>query len=145
CVSPTAHSSKVPRDRALGNLQAQFQQLSVDSGRSPGGILLRHARDELTKLEANPGSALLPVPGKEPPIEPNSGPMPSDDGLRLHDHQHRRPPGPDPTQKNPEHPIPTAQSRPHILALKDTDLMAQRHDFKSHTISRANERHEPPK
>jgi hypothetical protein len=25
CVSPTAHSSKVSRDCALGNLQAQFQ------------------------------------------------------------------------------------------------------------------------
>ena len=75
----------------------------MNSASSLASTLLRHALDELTKLGANPWSALLPVLGKETPVEPKSGQMRSYDGLRLHDHKHRRPPGPDPAQKNPEH------------------------------------------
>src|SRR5262249_10645821 len=69
-VSLTAHSSQAPGDRALRNLKAQLQQLSMDSGGSPGGILLRHALDEVTNLRANLWSTTVPPLGKPTPIEP---------------------------------------------------------------------------
>jgi hypothetical protein len=90
-VPLTAHGSEVPGDRALGNLKAQRQQLSLDSGGSPGGVLLRHALDESTNLGADPGSTVVPPPGKPTPIEPKSGTMPPDDRLRLHDHHYLSP------------------------------------------------------
>src|SRR5262249_13191068 len=109
CVSLTAHSSQAPGDRALRNLKAQLQQLSMDSGGSPGGILLRHALDEVTNLRANLWSTTVPPLGKPTPIEPKSCTMPPDDRLRLHDHQYLGPLGPQSPKRQEEQSIPLTQ------------------------------------
>src|SRR5262249_2072079 len=63
-ISVTACSKKVSGDGTLGNLKAKFQEFSMNPGTSPGGILLHHPFDKLTKLGANPGSTALLSAGK---------------------------------------------------------------------------------
>jgi hypothetical protein len=56
-----AHSKNVSGDDTLANLQAKSQEFSMNPGTSPAEILLGHPFNKLTKLGANPGSA-LPLP-----------------------------------------------------------------------------------
>ena len=81
---------QVAGNRGLGDFESQFQELAVDPGSSPGGILGRQGSDEMAKLGGDFRSAGT-MRRKEAPVPAEPGAVPADDGLRLHDHQHARP------------------------------------------------------
>ena len=89
-VSRRVPLRQVAGDCGLGDLEAQFQELAVDPGSTPGGILGRHGSDEIAKLGGDFRSTRTAA-RKEVAVPAEPGAMPGHDGLRLHDHQHARP------------------------------------------------------
>ncbi len=85
----TPNLSQVPRDGPLRNLQAKFQQLPMDSGRSPGWILSRHTLDQFSNLMIDPRSAPVGPAGNESPVQPKPCTMPAHYCFRLHQDQTR--------------------------------------------------------
>lgn len=90
---------------ALGDLDPELEQLSVDSGCTPGWILPAQATDEITNIAADPWTSRLLRLGLPPPVPAESRPMPSNHGRRLHDGHGACPLGPRLTKPNPEHAI----------------------------------------
>jgi hypothetical protein len=74
---------------------AEHEQLAVDLGRAPEGIGLGHLADELPDLRGDVAlrwcaGARLPAPEQA-----ETGPMSTDDGVRLDDDEGVCPAGPD--------------------------------------------------
>ena len=51
--------------------------------------------------------------------------MPTDDGVRLHEHERRTPVGPRSREQGPEPPIANAEPRPRTAPLVDGELLPQ--------------------
>src|SRR5215831_2052036 len=86
--------SQAPRYRSLGDVDSEHEQLSMDPVRSPS-VLVAHPPDELANFGLDARAATRPACAR--PLLPEQAKalaMPTDDGLRLHDHQGRRPPRP---------------------------------------------------
>src|SRR5262249_59271531 len=80
--SPAAH---VLADAGLTDVDAEFEQLSMNAGRAPERILSAHSSDQLADVVPNrwsswPAGTALPCPP-----QPERPPMPCDDGIRLDD------------------------------------------------------------
>src|SRR5215475_8932685 len=78
-------------DGRLGNLNAQFQEFSVNSSRSPGCIITTHGSNQIASFFRNTGtsgSAVANLPG---PVPLKSLTMPANDGFRFDNDQGRTP------------------------------------------------------
>ena len=73
-------------------------------------------------------SAAMP-PRSPLPEKSKSGPVPANNGVRLHDDQDIRPVGPDAAQSRPEEPIPVIQPRPWPFPMKHGELLPESEDF----------------
>jgi hypothetical protein len=124
--------------------ESQFQELAVDPGSSPGGILGRQGPDEIAKLEGDFRSTETTA-RKEAPVAAEPGAMPADDSLRLHDYQQVRPSRPPTPEAQPEQAIPRTQLRSGFLTLEDADLLSQGDELQSEVMSGAEEGTEPRK
>ena len=87
-IPMTPNLSQVPRDGPLR--KPKFQQLPVDSGRSPGWILSRHTLDQFSNWMIHPRSAPVGPAGNEPPVQPKPCTMPAHYCFRPHQDQTRR-------------------------------------------------------
>jgi hypothetical protein len=72
------------RDRRLGDLEPELEQLTMDARGAPQWILLAHPLDEFAQLMANFGP-LRPSARFSAPIGPKRGAMPAQDRVRLND------------------------------------------------------------
>jgi len=97
--------AKIARDAALGDLEAEAEQFSVDAGRAPG-ILRGHPPDESADLarEGRPAGARAP-PGQPVPVDAEAGAVPAHDRIRLDDGEGLGPTAPEAAQQDPEDPI----------------------------------------
>jgi hypothetical protein len=71
----------VPSDRRLGDLEAELEQLTMNTRRAPKCVRTAHLANERAQLSRDLGSANT-VAGSKAPIRPKPGTVPANDGLR---------------------------------------------------------------
>jgi hypothetical protein len=76
------------------------------------------------------------------PVLAEAAPLPSEDGVRSHDHEGLPPPGPDLGQAGPEEPVRHTKPRPTCRSLVDGELLAQSQVFDSELAMAAEEKGE---
>jgi len=85
-----------PRDGAFGHMDAELQELTMDSRGAPERVRGGQACNEGLDLGGD-GRATPDRPGGEPgPVRAEAAPLPSQDGVGSHDHEGLSPPGPGP-------------------------------------------------
>src|SRR4030081_3517282 len=88
-------AAHVPSDRRLGDLEAELEQLTMNTRRAPQGVRTAHLANERAQLSRDLRSANT-VAGSRAPIRPEPSTVPANDGLRPDDRNHlkdgRKPP-----------------------------------------------------
>ena len=101
---PTA--GHVPRYGSLRNRQSQLEKLAMDPWSAPSKILTSHTGDQLTdfrgdlRAPASPATTRAMAPQRAPTVS-----TPTQNGLRLDDHQALTPLRPAAREQDPEQPI----------------------------------------
>src|SRR5436853_7528817 len=98
-------------DAALPDFDAEFEQLAVDAGCTPTGILPAHPADQISNLSGNDRSSGLAAPHLPGPEQAKAGTMPGNDRFWLDDGQRRAPVAPEAGQADPQQTVPRGQSR----------------------------------
>jgi hypothetical protein len=137
-VTPATDSPKVPGHASFRDLQPEFQEFSVDLRSTPARILVRHPADERTDFVGDLGPTAL-RPGPPTPVEAETGAMPADDGLGLHDEEDVGPVGPNAAQGSPEEPVQPIQTGTGPLPLENCDLLPQGEDLQGGVLATAEE------
>src|SRR4030081_2924376 len=80
----TAH---VPSDRRLGDLEAELEQLTMNTRRAPQGVRTAHLANERAQLsrDLRPANTVAVSPA---PIRPEPSTVPANDGLRPDNRNH---------------------------------------------------------
>jgi len=81
---------------------------------SSRGSLLTHFLPVANSMAREPG-----------PIQPEAGPVPSHNGLRLDENQCLSPPGPEPPQYDPEKPVGDGKARMGMSPFQDSKLLPE--------------------
>jgi len=113
----------------LADIDAEFQQLAVDTWGTPKWILAAHLPNQLAGFfrhcwTSGPTAANFPCPE-----QPEALTMPANDGFRPDDDQGRSPIAPDFAQPSPEEPIGGCQFRPPHRATQDAELVPKCQGF----------------
>src|SRR3954469_25551255 len=110
-ISPAKDAPEIARNASFGDLKAELQQFAMDLRRSPTGILVCQAADQITNLarEFRPASQGTRSPS---PIQSETGAVPTNHGIRLHDHEHVFPARPEAPECDPEQAIESSERRP---------------------------------
>jgi hypothetical protein len=95
-------------DGALGDVDAELEELPVDARRTPQGIRRGHRPDEGGDLGADGWAAASGPARTAGPVLAEASPLPSEDSVRRHDHEGRSPAGPDSGQADPEEAVNVA-------------------------------------
>src|ERR1019366_4088665 len=91
---------------------------------SPRSVVGHHAEDEVSQFPPNASSTRMSSVPREPtPVHLESGPMPANDCLRLHENQRLLPFGPEARQSRPEQPIRRGKARPRASLLQNGKLL----------------------
>src|ERR1700730_11549703 len=80
-------AAHVPSDRRLGDIEAELEQLTVNTRRAPKCVRTAHLADERAQLSRDLGSANT-VAGSPAPIRPKPSTVPANDGLRPDNRNH---------------------------------------------------------
>jgi hypothetical protein len=114
-----------PRDGAFGHIDAELQELAMDSWGTPDRVRGGHADDQGFDLGVDRRTTAGRPAGEPGPVRAKAAPLPPQDGVRGHDHEELSPPGPDAGQTDPEQTIRRAKSGPGRCSLVDGELLAQ--------------------
>jgi hypothetical protein len=112
------------RNRLLGNLEPEFQELTVDTWGSPDGIGGSHGSDQLANLQIHSWAAWL-FRRQSPPVPFESLALPSSYGFRPNEFERSSPILPDFLQRNPKPSISIAQSWSLFLTREDGQLVTK--------------------
>ena len=82
-----AAAQHVFADVALPDVDTKFEQLAVDAGCAPTGILPAHLADQISDLAGNEMSSGLAAPDLPGPEQAKAGSMPGNDRFGLNDDQ----------------------------------------------------------
>ncbi len=99
----------------LRKVDSEFQQFSVDSGRSPKGVRQTHLSDQIPHFRRNhpaPDRRTSAFPG---PVETKSFAMPTDNCFRINDCQCRTPTCPEAGQPDQKKRSPEFKRRRFLL------------------------------
>ena len=80
-------AAHVPSDRRLGDLEAELEQLTMNTRRAPKRVRTAHLANERAQLSRDLRSANA-VAGSPAPIRPKPSTVPANDGLRPDDRNH---------------------------------------------------------
>ena len=80
-------AAHVPSDRRLGDLEAELEQLTMNTRRAPKCVRTTHLANERAQLSRDLRSANT-VAGSPAPISPKPSTVPANDGLRPDDRNH---------------------------------------------------------
>ena len=98
----------------------------MNARRSPRSVVGHHAEDKVSQFPANASSTRMSSVPREPiPVHFESGPMPANDCLRLHQNQCSLPFGPEAAQGCPKQPIRGGKARPRAPLLQNGKLLPQ--------------------
>src|SRR6516162_8634540 len=110
----------------LTDVDAEFQQFTVDAGCTPPGILPAHRADRVSDLARNERPSRLAAADLPGPERAKAGAMPGYNRLGLNYGQCRAAVPPNAGKKDPQQAVPSGQSRAFCRRpLKHADLMAQ--------------------
>jgi hypothetical protein len=127
-------------DGALGDVDAELEELAVDARRTPQGIRRGHRPDEGGDLGAD-GWAAASGPAREAsPVLAEAAPLPSEDGIRRDDDQRLPPAGPESGQAGPEQTVGRAELGAGRESLVDGELLAQGQVLKGELAVAADEK-----
>ena len=102
---PGAPLRHEPGDGTLGHVDAELQELAMDSWGAPEGVRGGHAGDQSLDLGMD-GRATSGRAARElGPVLAEAAPLPPQDGVWSHDHERPPPSGPDSGEHHPEEPI----------------------------------------
>ena len=99
-------------------------EFSVDARRSPERAVAAHSADQFASLDRYPGATPTTLTGCPPPEEAEALAVPTDDGLRLDNHQGRAPVPPSGCQARPEETVRRGQLRSLHQAFENVELVA---------------------
>src|SRR6266850_3796800 len=111
-------------DGTLGHIDAELEELGMDSWGAPERIRRGHSPDQDFDLGVD-GRATTGGPGELGPVLAEAAPLPPQDCVRGHDQERPPPTGPDSGQRDPEEPISSAKWGPGHRSLVDGELLAQ--------------------
>jgi hypothetical protein len=136
--------SHVLGDTSRGDVDAELAELSGYALLSPQWVLGGHAPDQVLHVFGERRPTRRPALLSLPPAAQRS--VPSNDGLRLHDHQRVTPPGPTFPQHHPEPPVLLGelQSPSVLLTLVYLQLLLERDDAKTLLASAEEEQRDHP-
>src|ERR1700682_3014437 len=80
-------AAHVPSDRRLGDLEAELEQLTMNTRRAPKCVRTAHLANERAQLSRDLRSTHT-VAGSPAPIRPKPSPVPANDGLRPDNRNH---------------------------------------------------------
>ena len=133
---PIPPGHHVDRNRRLGDLKAQSEQLAMDPGRSPQRVLKAHSSNEVAQFLADPRSAPRGA-GLPSPVSGKTHSMPAHDGLRSDNGygvKNARTATIEPNEQGTAGPV---QMHPAWRALlQDIELMPQDQDFSFEPLAR---------
>ena len=108
---------------SLGDLDSQFEQLAMNSGRTSERICRCHLKNNVTDLRVDrrlPGSLL---PGLNSPEQLETLSMPSNDSFGFDDDQWLLPVAPETTKHNPEKALFCSSLMPFLMTFPDGQLL----------------------
>src|SRR5215472_9759126 len=103
-IPAAVDSPQVASHGSLADDETQFQEFSVNLGCTPSCILFRHLANQGSNLlgDLRPATARSRMPA---PIQPETSPMPADDGLGFDNLEDIHPAGPATRQGSPEESV----------------------------------------
>jgi hypothetical protein len=110
---------------ALGNGDAELQELAVDSRSTPQGIRRGHFPDEGSDLGIDGRAASGGATGQLSPVLSEASALPAQDSVGRHDDQRVSPARPDSGQADPEQAVGRAELQAGPQSLVDGELLAQ--------------------
>jgi hypothetical protein len=114
-LSDPGRLSRPAQDRSLGDFVSKHLQLAMDTRRTPGVVLNYHAKDEFAQRLPYRFPAGSGVGTRDPfPVQLESGAMPANHGLGLHNDKNPSPTGPELPQDDPEQTVMDGQPRPRL-------------------------------
>jgi hypothetical protein len=111
-------TTEIPQDGAFGDVEAEFQKLTVNSRSTPAGIFVRHLPDESSNLGIDLWPAKAHWPRPKAPKQPKASAMPGDNGFWFNDDQDVAPSMPKPAEQNPKYPILDSEPRARMFSLE---------------------------
>src|SRR5690349_12013619 len=106
----------------------------MDLGRAPIRILLRHAADQHPNLFGDLRSAAS-APGSPTPVQPETGAVPTDDRLGLHNDQNLFPAGPEEAEGGPEESVQPVQRWSGPLSFEHGERLSEGKNFQGRVAS----------
>ena len=117
-------------DRGLADVDAELEEFSVNPGSAPEWIGQAHVADQLANFERHLWSAAA-TSRLPSPEQTKTSTMPTDDGLRLHDHQGIHNARRKPIEAGKNQTIEIAESEPlRRFSSQHIELVAQRQDLR---------------
>jgi hypothetical protein len=108
----------------------------VNARRTPSAILRDHVKDQFAQFPAYaPSSHADPMPREPRPIQLETRPMPSNNGLRLDEDQSPLPSRPEPPQDHPEQLVRNQKSRLWAPSFQDAELLPQGQVFQKQIVA----------
>jgi len=132
------YTTEIPGHGSFRQGKAQLLPFRVNFGRTPFGIVLGQASDQVPPFLGDPRSAATWT-GPPAPVESKAGAMPADDGLRFDNEEDIGPAGPKAAEGGPEEAVARIQGRPRSLTFEHGDLLAQSEDLQGCVASRTEE------
>ena len=126
---------EIAGDGAFGDVEAEFQKLTVNSGSAPGGILVRHPPDESSNLGIDLWPAQALWMRSKAPEQPKASPMPGDNGFWFNDDQDVAPCRPKTAEQNPKYPILDSQPRARMFSLEYAQLLTEGKDLEAEAVA----------
>jgi hypothetical protein len=121
------------RHGGLGHAEAEHAKLAMEPRDTPEKVLTGHPCDQIADLIGNPGTSTSPAATRS--ISPKRRPVltaPTQDCIRLNDHQPFAPTSPPARQQNPKQSINATEAwAPGSATLQHANLLAQRDRFQS--------------
>ena len=116
-----------PGHGSLGHVDAELEELGMDTWRTPERIRRGHSPDQGFDLGIDRRAAAGGPGGERGPVLAEATPLPPQDGVGSDDHERPPPVGPHSGQRDPEKPISSAQWGPAHRSLVDGELLPQGH------------------
>jgi hypothetical protein len=134
-----------PRHGALGDVEAELQELAMDSGGAPKWVGSGHSGDQGPDLDID-GWPTSGGPSREfGPVLAEATPLPPQDGVRRHNDESLPPAGPDSGQRDPQHAINRVELRSGHRSLVHGKLPAEGEVLEGELTMAAEEEWKDPK
>jgi hypothetical protein len=115
-----------PGDRPLGDIKTEHEEFAKDARRSPRRIFGNHSEDQFPNFLRDPSPSYgRSKSGNQPPVQAETGPVPTDDRFRRNNDKSLLPFCPESTSGDPEEPVEQCKPRPRTPTLQDSEMLTK--------------------